>query len=117
VPPHQLLIYDSSGVQVKSIAGPFQVGVEFGLSCEVRGGNSTPSMSTRPFGWSLDRFAHGEAGSHLKIRDQLSQHVAASASVYVGNYSATGNKATRDPATSALVNATVLSMIYNAFHK
>lgn len=38
VPPHQLLIYDSSGVQVESTAGPFQVGVEFELSCEVRGG-------------------------------------------------------------------------------
>lgn len=38
VPPHQLLIYDSSGVQVDGVAGPFQVGVEFGLSCEVRGG-------------------------------------------------------------------------------
>lgn len=38
VPPHQLFIYDSSGVQVERVAGPFQVGVEFGLSCEVRGG-------------------------------------------------------------------------------
>ncbi|KMQ92982.1 protein turtle a-like protein [Lasius niger] len=37
VPPHQLFIYDSSGVQVESVAGPFRVGVEFGLSCEVRG--------------------------------------------------------------------------------
>ena len=40
VPPYQLLIYDSSGVEVGDTAGPFQVGVEFGLSCEVRGGNS-----------------------------------------------------------------------------
>jgi len=117
VPPHQLLIYDSSGVQVKSIAGPFQVGVEFGLSCEVRGGNPTPSVSSRPFGRSLGRFAHGEAGSHLKIRDQLSQHVAASA--VLPFMSATkGNKETRNiPAISAFVNATVFSMIYNAFHK
>lgn len=40
VPPYQLLIYDSSGVVVGNTAGPLQVGVEFGLSCEVRGGNS-----------------------------------------------------------------------------
>ncbi|XP_003702634.2 sidestep III [Megachile rotundata] len=42
VPPHQLLIYDSSGVEIKNTAGPFQVGVEFGLTCEVRGGKPTP---------------------------------------------------------------------------
>lgn len=53
VPPHQLLIYDSSGVQVKNIAGPFEVGVEFGLSCEVRGGIIPPlSRYIAPFGLS-----------------------------------------------------------------
>ncbi|XP_031825598.2 sidestep III isoform X2 [Nomia melanderi] len=45
VPPHQLLIYDSSGVEVESTAGPFQVGVEFELSCEVRGGKPTPVVT------------------------------------------------------------------------
>ncbi|XP_076765753.1 sidestep III [Xylocopa sonorina] len=45
VPPHQLLIYDSSGVEVENTAGPFQVGVEFGLSCEVRGGKPTPVVT------------------------------------------------------------------------
>ena len=38
VPPHQLLIFNSSGTQVKDIVGPYQVGMEFGLMCEVRGG-------------------------------------------------------------------------------
>ncbi|KAK2585637.1 hypothetical protein KPH14_010261 [Odynerus spinipes] len=45
VPPHQLLIYDSSGVELDKTAGPFQVGMEFGLSCEVRGGKPTPVVS------------------------------------------------------------------------
>ncbi|CAD1469492.1 unnamed protein product [Heterotrigona itama] len=45
VPPYQLLIYDSSGVVVGNTAGPFQVGVEFGLSCEVRGGKPTPLVT------------------------------------------------------------------------
>ncbi|XP_029173199.1 nephrin-like isoform X1 [Nylanderia fulva] len=49
VPPHQLLIYDSSGVQVENVAGPFRVGLEFGLSCEVRGGKPTPVVS-----WLVD---------------------------------------------------------------
>ncbi|TGZ45921.1 Turtle-like protein A [Temnothorax longispinosus] len=54
VPPHQLLIYDSSGVQVESVAGPFQVGVEFGLSCEVRGGKPTPVVSWLVNGKEVD---------------------------------------------------------------
>ncbi|XP_025154526.1 contactin-1a isoform X4 [Harpegnathos saltator] len=37
VPPHQLFVYDHSGVQLEEVAGPFEVGEEFGLSCEVRG--------------------------------------------------------------------------------
>ncbi|KAG6801022.1 hemicentin-2 [Apis mellifera caucasica] len=45
VPPYQLLIYDTSGVVIGDTAGPFQVGVEFGLSCEVRGGKPTPVVS------------------------------------------------------------------------
>ncbi|XP_014604552.1 PREDICTED: nephrin-like [Polistes canadensis] len=45
VPPHQLLIYDSSGVEVDKTAGPFEVGMEFGLSCEVRGGKPTPVVN------------------------------------------------------------------------
>ncbi|KAF3429254.1 hypothetical protein E2986_00747 [Frieseomelitta varia] len=45
VPPYQLLIYDSSGVEMDNTAGPFQVGVEFNLSCEVRGGKPTPVVS------------------------------------------------------------------------
>ncbi|XP_076284192.1 sidestep III isoform X2 [Lasioglossum baleicum] len=45
VPPHQLLIYNSFGVEVESTAGPFPVGVEFELSCEVRGGKPTPVVS------------------------------------------------------------------------
>ncbi|XP_020289986.1 nephrin-like isoform X2 [Pseudomyrmex gracilis] len=54
VPPHQLLIYDSSGVQVENIAGPFQVGVEFGLSCEVRGGKPTPEVNWLVNGKEVD---------------------------------------------------------------
>ncbi|XP_046737249.1 protein turtle homolog A isoform X1 [Diprion similis] len=45
VPPHQLLIYDGSGVEVDHIVGPFQVGLEFGLSCEVRGGKPAPNIT------------------------------------------------------------------------
>ncbi|XP_008211195.1 hemicentin-2 isoform X1 [Nasonia vitripennis] len=45
VPPHQLLIYDSSGAQVKSVVGPYEVGASFNLSCEVRGGEPSPSVS------------------------------------------------------------------------
>lgn len=54
VPPHQLFIYDSSGVQVERVAGPFQVGVEFGLSCEVRGGKLSYIL-TRILGFDLFR--------------------------------------------------------------
>ncbi|XP_078035253.1 sidestep III isoform X2 [Augochlora pura] len=45
VPPHQLLIYNSSGAEVESTVGPSQVGVEFKLSCEVRGGKPTPVVT------------------------------------------------------------------------
>ncbi|KAG7204013.1 hypothetical protein KM043_001875 [Ampulex compressa] len=45
VPPHQLQIYDNSGVQVDDIAGPFQVGAVFDLSCEVRGGKPRPVVT------------------------------------------------------------------------
>lgn len=44
VPPHQLLIYDSSGAQVKASVGPYQVGAQFRLTCEVRGGKPTPRL-------------------------------------------------------------------------
>lgn len=40
VPPHQLLIYDSAGQKVENVVGPYQIGVQFVLSCEVRGGKS-----------------------------------------------------------------------------
>ncbi|XP_024936549.1 nephrin isoform X2 [Cephus cinctus] len=45
VPPHQLLIYDGSGVEAEAILGPYQVGIEFSLSCEVRGGRPTPAIT------------------------------------------------------------------------
>ncbi|XP_058808984.1 hemicentin-2-like [Phymastichus coffea] len=44
VPPHQLLIYDSSGAQVKSVLGPYQVGAQLLLTCEVRGGKPAPQL-------------------------------------------------------------------------
>ncbi|XP_066591328.1 protein turtle homolog A-like [Prorops nasuta] len=54
VPPHQLIIYDSAGVQVDGTAGPFQVGMEFGLSCEVRGGKPTPKVNWFANGKEVD---------------------------------------------------------------
>ncbi|KAJ8674361.1 hypothetical protein QAD02_005623 [Eretmocerus hayati] len=45
VPPHSLLIYDSSGAQVKSVVGPYEVGKRFNLTCEVRGGKPRPTLS------------------------------------------------------------------------
>ncbi|XP_014477343.1 PREDICTED: nephrin-like [Dinoponera quadriceps] len=54
VPPHQLLIYDHSGVQLENTAGPFEVGEEFGLSCEVRGGKPTPVVSWLVNGEEVD---------------------------------------------------------------
>ncbi|XP_043483231.1 synaptogenesis protein syg-2-like [Leptopilina heterotoma] len=45
VPPRELLIFDSSGVEVENVVGPYRVGVEFGLSCQVRGGKPTPIVT------------------------------------------------------------------------
>ncbi|XP_011496535.1 PREDICTED: cell surface glycoprotein MUC18 [Ceratosolen solmsi marchali] len=45
VPPHQLLIYNSSGAQVKAVIGPYEVGMQFSLICEVRGGKPIPVVS------------------------------------------------------------------------
>jgi len=92
---------------VKSIAGPFQVGVEFGLSCEVRGGNPPSCRFALSDHHWIRSGGGGRAGSRLKFAiDYLDtwplQLPFMSAIV---------------PATPVFVNATVLSMIYNAFHK
>ncbi|XP_012269309.1 protein turtle homolog A [Athalia rosae] len=50
VPPHQLLIYDGAGDKVEDVVGPFQVGLEFRLSCEVRGGKPAPNIT-----WFVNR--------------------------------------------------------------
>ncbi|XP_014218538.1 synaptogenesis protein syg-2-like isoform X2 [Copidosoma floridanum] len=44
VPPHQLLVFDNSGAQLKSIVGPYRVGDQFSVKCEVRGGKPTPTV-------------------------------------------------------------------------
>ncbi|XP_011303548.1 nephrin-like [Fopius arisanus] len=44
-PPHQLRMYDSSGQQIDSVVGPYQVGEEFVVSCEVRGGKPPPLIT------------------------------------------------------------------------
>ncbi|XP_012276028.1 hemicentin-2 [Orussus abietinus] len=45
VPPHQLLIYAGSGIEIDNVVGPVEVGIEFVLSCEVRGGKPTPVVT------------------------------------------------------------------------
>lgn len=45
VPPHQLIIYDSSGRELTSIVGPLTEGSSMLLICEVRGGKPVPSVS------------------------------------------------------------------------
>lgn len=46
VPPHQLLIYENSGRDVSTpVVGPLTEGSDLVLTCEVRGGKPTPTVS------------------------------------------------------------------------
>ncbi|KAK9498254.1 hypothetical protein O3M35_004110 [Rhynocoris fuscipes] len=45
VPPHQLLVYDNSGRELKDTVGPLTEDSELVLICEVRGGEPKPSVS------------------------------------------------------------------------
>ncbi|CAH1164164.1 unnamed protein product, partial [Phaedon cochleariae] len=45
VPPHQLLIYDNSGRDVSGVVGPLEEKSDLVLTCEVRGGRPTPTVS------------------------------------------------------------------------
>ncbi|KAJ3648200.1 hypothetical protein Zmor_020021 [Zophobas morio] len=45
VPPHQLLVYDNSGRDIASVVGPLEEGSALFLTCEVRGGRPSPTVS------------------------------------------------------------------------
>ncbi|XP_008195943.1 hemicentin-2 isoform X1 [Tribolium castaneum] len=45
VPPHQVLVYDNSGRDIVGIVGPLEEGADLVLTCEVRGGRPTPTVS------------------------------------------------------------------------
>ncbi|XP_075223938.1 neural cell adhesion molecule 1-like [Lycorma delicatula] len=45
VPPHQLMIYDSSGRELHDVVGPLSEGSDLILTCEVRGGQPSPTVS------------------------------------------------------------------------
>ncbi|KAL1501112.1 hypothetical protein ABEB36_006499 [Hypothenemus hampei] len=59
VPPHQLLLYDKMGRDVKDTVGPLEENSDLVLTCEVRGGSPTPTVS-----WFInDRLE----GGHLEV--------------------------------------------------
>ncbi|XP_074104616.1 sidestep III isoform X1 [Cotesia typhae] len=61
-PPRELLMYDTSGRKIDTVVGPYQVGKEFKLSCEVRGGKPPPVIT-----W----FANGkETDGHVDTNGQ-----------------------------------------------
>ncbi|XP_050293080.1 hemicentin-1 isoform X2 [Anthonomus grandis grandis] len=45
VPPHQLLLYDKMGRGVNDVIGPLEEGSDLVLTCEVRGGSPSPTVS------------------------------------------------------------------------
>ncbi|XP_039283024.1 LOW QUALITY PROTEIN: hemicentin-2-like, partial [Nilaparvata lugens] len=45
VPPHQLMIYDNSGRELHDVVGPLSEGADLVLTCEVRGGQPSPTVS------------------------------------------------------------------------
>ncbi|XP_060522405.1 synaptogenesis protein syg-2-like isoform X2 [Cylas formicarius] len=66
VPPHQLLLYDSSGRDVSGVIGPLEEGADLILTCEVRGGRPSPTVS-----WFInDRLVEGQLeaiGNHVVV--------------------------------------------------
>ncbi|XP_057664801.1 hemicentin-1-like isoform X2 [Diorhabda carinulata] len=66
VPPHQLLIYDNSGRDVNHTVGPLEEKTDLVLTCEVRGGRPTPTVS-----WFMnERLIEGhveEIGNHMMV--------------------------------------------------
>ncbi|BES90652.1 CD80-like C2-set immunoglobulin domain [Nesidiocoris tenuis] len=45
VPPNKLLVYDNSGRELSDVVGPLTEGSDLVLTCEVRGGEPTPTVS------------------------------------------------------------------------
>ncbi|XP_019871774.2 hemicentin-1 isoform X2 [Aethina tumida] len=66
VPPHQMLLYDNSGRDVSGVVGPLEEGSDLVLTCEVRGGRPTPTVS-----WFInDRLVEGQlesSGNHVMV--------------------------------------------------
>ncbi|KAJ9592081.1 hypothetical protein L9F63_001390, partial [Diploptera punctata] len=69
-PPHQLLIYENSGRDVVApVVGPLTEGSDLVLTCEVRGGKPTPTVS-----WFVnDKLVDGllETTSHHVVVNRL----------------------------------------------
>ncbi|XP_066249779.1 protein turtle homolog A-like [Euwallacea similis] len=58
VPPHQLLIYDKIGRSVSDVIGPLEEESDLVLTCEVRGGSPSPTVS-----WFVnERLVDGQVG-------------------------------------------------------
>uniref|UniRef100_A0A182M9C5 Ig-like domain-containing protein n=1 Tax=Anopheles culicifacies TaxID=139723 RepID=A0A182M9C5_9DIPT len=55
VPPHQILVYDASGLDVTGAIGPLQEDDNLVLTCEVRGGkwfrNTVQANASQPNAW------------------------------------------------------------------
>ncbi|XKL66508.1 hypothetical protein PGB90_009928 [Kerria lacca] len=49
VPPHQIILYDTSGRELQNTVGPFYEGDDLILICEVRGGKPVPQLM-----WTLN---------------------------------------------------------------
>ncbi|XP_076268336.1 protein turtle homolog A-like isoform X1 [Rhynchophorus ferrugineus] len=66
VPPHQLILYDNSGRDVSNVVGPLQEGSDLILTCEVRGGKPSPTVT-----WFVnDRIVEGHIeaiGNHVMV--------------------------------------------------
>ncbi|CAB0016635.1 unnamed protein product [Nesidiocoris tenuis] len=45
LPPNKLLVYDNSGRELSDVVGPLTEGSDLVLTCEVRGGEPTPTVS------------------------------------------------------------------------
>ncbi|XP_068896436.1 protein turtle homolog A-like isoform X3 [Tenebrio molitor] len=59
VPPHNLLLYDNSGRDISGVVGPLEEGSDLILTCEVRGGRPSPTVS-----WFMnDRLVEGQVKS------------------------------------------------------
>ncbi|XP_066149395.1 protein turtle homolog A-like [Euwallacea fornicatus] len=59
VPPHQLLIYDKIGRSVSDVIGPLEEESDLVLTCEVRGGSPSPTVS-----WFVnERLVDGQVGA------------------------------------------------------